>query len=147
MQRSAPKRDTLTAPDGKINPARTQLLRSGGEPAILPENCIAMTTTRELAIPIPHEEIAAFCRKWGIKRLSFFGSIVRDDFDPERSDVDVLVELRPDTKARGLAYFGAEIELSEIFGRKVDLLQATELSRWMIKDVLAEAIEEYDEAS
>jgi predicted nucleotidyltransferase len=105
-----------------------------------------MTTTRELAIPIPHEEIAAFCRKWGIKRLSFFGSIVRDDFDPERSDVDVLVELRSDTKARGLEYFGAEIELSEIFGRKVDLLQPTELSRWMIKDVLAEAIEEHIEA-
>jgi uncharacterized protein len=82
-----------------------------------------MTTTRELAIPIPHEEIAAFCRKWGIKRLSFFGSIVRDDFDPERSDVDVLVELRPDTKARGLAFFGAEIELSEIFhGRKVEMM-------------------------
>ena len=102
-----------------------------------------MATIRELAIPIPHEEIAAFCRKWGIKRLSFFGSIVRDDFDPERSDVDVLVELRPDTKARGLAFFGAEIELSKIFARKVDLLQPTELSRWMIKDVLAEAVEEY----
>jgi hypothetical protein len=41
-----------------------------------------MTTTRELAIPIPHEEIAAFCRKWGIKRLSFFGSIV--DFKSSR---------------------------------------------------------------
>jgi len=106
-----------------------------------------MPTVRELAIPIPHEEIASFCRKWGIKRLSFFGSIVRDDFDPERSDVDVLVELKPDTKARGLAFFGAEIELSEIFGRKVELLQPTEISRWMIKDVLAEAIEEYDEAS
>jgi predicted nucleotidyltransferase len=105
-----------------------------------------MPTTRELAIPIPHEEIAAFCRKWGIKRLSFFGSIVRDDFDPERSDVDVLVELRPDTKARGLSFFGAEIELSEIFGRKVDLLKPTALSRWMVKDVLAEAVEEYVES-
>jgi predicted nucleotidyltransferase len=104
-----------------------------------------MPATRELAIPIPHEEIAAFCQKWGIKRLSFFGSIVRDDFDPARSDVDVLVELRPDTKARGLAYFGAEIELSEIFGRKVDMLKPVELSRWMIKDVLAEAVEEYVE--
>jgi predicted nucleotidyltransferase len=82
-----------------------------------------MTATRELAIPIPHEAIAAFCRKWGIKRLSFFGSIVRDDFDPVRSDVDVLVELRPDTKARGFAFFGAERELSEIFeGRKVEMM-------------------------
>src|SRR4051794_41952964 len=72
--------------------------------------------SRELAIPIPHEEIAAFCRKWGIKRLSFFGSIVRDDFDPERSDVDVLVELRPDTKARGLAFFGADQDQPQSFG-------------------------------
>ena len=40
-----------------------------------------MATVRELAIPIPHEEIAAFCRKWGIKRLSFFGSIWVDDKD------------------------------------------------------------------
>src|SRR4051794_12678344 len=88
-----------------------------------------MTTTRELAIPIPHEEIAAFCRKWGIRRLSFFGSIVRDDFDPERSDVDVLVELRPDTKARGLAFFGAEQELSEIFeGRKVEMMTRARVS-------------------
>jgi predicted nucleotidyltransferase len=105
-----------------------------------------MATTRELAIPIPHEAIAAFCQKWGVRRLSFFGSIVRDDFDPERSDVDVLVELRPDTKARGFAFFGAQDELSEIFGRKVDLLKPVELSRWMIKDVLSEAVDEYVEA-
>jgi uncharacterized protein len=106
-----------------------------------------MGTTRELAIPIPHEAIAAFCRKWGVRRLSFFGSVVRDDFDPERSDVDVLVELRPDTKASGFAFFGAQDELSEILARKVDMLTPTEVSRWMIKEVLAEAIDEYDEAS
>ena len=105
-----------------------------------------MATTRELAIPIPHEAIAAFCRKWGVRRLSFFGSVVRDDFDPERSDVDVLVELRPDTKAKGLSFFGAERELAALLGRKVDLLEPVELSRWMIKDVLSEAIEEYVEA-
>ncbi len=105
-----------------------------------------MATTHELAIPIPHEEIAAFCRKWGIKRLSFFGSIVRDDFDPERSDVDVLVEFKPG-QTPGWAIVSAEGELAKMFGRKVDLLQPTELSRWVIKDVLAESVEEYDEAS
>ena len=105
----------------------------------------AMTTTRELAIPIPHEEIAAFCRKWGIKRLSFFGSIVRDDFDPERSDVDVLVQFRPD-QTPGWAISSAESELAEIFGRKVDLRTSNEFSRWMIKDVMAEVVDEYVEA-
>ena len=104
-----------------------------------------MPTTRELAIPIPHEEIAAFCRKWGIKRLSFFGSIVRDDFDPDRSDVDVLVELRPDTKARGFAFFGAERELSEIFdGRKVEMMTGVRDSVWpyVEPDIVVEYVEE-----
>jgi predicted nucleotidyltransferase len=102
-------------------------------------------TSRELAIPIPHEQIAVFCRKWGIKRLSFFGSIVRDDFDPERSDVDVLVELRPDTKARGLAYFGAARELSEIFdGRRVEMMTGVRdsIRPYVEPDIVVEYAEE-----
>jgi predicted nucleotidyltransferase len=96
-----------------------------------------VAASRQLAIPIPHEEIAAFCRKWGIRKLSFFGSVVRDDFDPARSDVDVLVELSPDTKARGLEYFGAEIELAEILGRKVDMLDRVRETVWpYVKDDL-----------
>jgi predicted nucleotidyltransferase len=104
-----------------------------------------MATTRELAIPIPHEDIAEFCRKWGVRRLSFFGSVVRDDFDPERSDVDVLVEFRPG-QTPGWAIVSAEGELATLFGRKVDLRTANELSRWMIKDVMAEVVDEYVEA-
>jgi predicted nucleotidyltransferase len=103
-----------------------------------------MPATRELAIPIPHEEIAAFCRGWGIRRLSFFGSIVRDDFDPERSDVDVLVEFKPG-QTPGWAIVSAEDELAKMFRRKVDLRTQQELSRWMIKDVLSEAVDEYVE--
>jgi len=105
-----------------------------------------MAATRELAIPIPHEAIAAFCRKWGVRRLSFFGSVVRDDFDPERSDVDVLVQFQPG-QTPGLAIVSAEDELAKILGRKVDMLTRAEVSRWMIKEVLAEAIDVYDEAS
>ena len=103
-----------------------------------------MPAARELAIPIPHERIAEFCRKWGIRKLSFFGSVVRDDFDPARSDVDVLVELRPDTKARGLAFIGAEIELSEIFGRKVDLVTNVREVLWpyVKDDLVLEYVEE-----
>jgi predicted nucleotidyltransferase len=105
-----------------------------------------MAATRELAIPIPHDAIATFCRKWGVRRLSFFGSVVRDDFDPERSDVDVLVEFQPG-QTPGWSIVSAENELAEILGRKVDLLTRAEVSRWMIKEVLAEAIDVYDEAS
>ena len=104
-----------------------------------------MPTVRELAIPIPHEEIAAFCRKWGVRRLSFFGSVVRDDFDPERSDVDVLVEFRGHTP--GMKFFwDVPNELAAILGaRKVDLVTFDSLSRWLSKYVLAEAVEEYVE--
>lgn len=65
------------------------------------------------------EKIAAFCRRNGIKRLALFGSVLRDDFTSE-SDVDVLVEFEPD-KTPGLAFFTMQDELSEIYGRGVDL--------------------------
>lgn len=104
-----------------------------------------MPTTRQLAIPIPHDEIAEFCRKWGIRRLAFFGSVVRDDFGPE-SDVDVLVEFRDRTP--GLKFFyTVPSELSAILGgRPVDLHTFDSLSRYIIRDVMGEAVEEYVEA-
>jgi predicted nucleotidyltransferase len=48
-----------------------------------------------LPIAIDRERIAEFCRARGIRKLSLFGSVLRDDFDPARSDVDVLAELLP----------------------------------------------------
>jgi predicted nucleotidyltransferase len=103
-----------------------------------------MPAARELAIPIPHEQIAEFCRKWGIRKLSFFGSVVRDDFTAE-SDVDVLVEFRDRTP--GLAFFHTmPNELSEILGgRKVDVLTPDSLSNWMKREVAATAVTEYVE--
>ena len=105
---------------------------------------VAMTAARELAIPVSHEQVADFCRRWRIRRLSFFGSVVRDDFGPD-SDVDVLVEFRPESHI-SWNIVTAEQELSEIVGRRVDLRTPPELSRWMIKDVLREAVIEYVEA-
>ena len=49
----------------------------------------------ELPISIDREKLAAFCRARGIRKLSIFGSILRHDFDPVRSDVDMLAELLP----------------------------------------------------
>lgn len=104
-----------------------------------------MPAARELAIPIPHEEIAAFCRKWGIRRLAFFGSVVRDDFGPE-SDVDVLVEFYRE-RTPGLEFFwDIPNELSAILGgRHVDLSTPNSLSNWMRHEVAMTAVEEYAE--
>lgn len=123
------RRDTITAGAVDFNPA-TGIIAD-------------MPATRELAIPIPHEEIAAFCRKWGIRKLAFFGSVVRDDFGPE-SDVDVLVEFRDRTP--GLKFFWEmPNELSEILGRKVDVITPGGLGDWMRREVASTAVTEYVE--
>ena len=69
------------------------------------------------------EEIAELCRKHHVRRLAIFGSALRDDFDATQSDVDVLVEFAP---IGSDLYFDNKSDLlnglTEIFGRKVDLL-------------------------
>ena len=88
-------------------------------------------------IEVQGEEIAAFCRRNRIRRLAFFGSVLRDDFTPE-SDVDVLVEFEPGTRV-GLRFFALEQELSELLGRKVDLNTPGFLSKYFRDSVMAEA--------
>ena len=90
-----------------------------------------------LKIEVPKEEIAAFCRRHHIRKLAFFGSVLRDDFTPD-SDVDVLVEFEPG-HAPGLAFFTMQRELSEILGRKADLNTAQDLSPYFRQEVLDEA--------
>lgn len=92
-------------------------------------------------IDVPQAEIAEFCRKHHIRRLSLFGSVVRDDFSPE-SDVDVLVEFEPG-RAPGLDFFTMEAELSKILGRKVDLNTRDWLSKYIREQALAEAEVQY----
>ncbi len=75
----------------------------------------------ELPIQIDRERIARFCRERGIRKLSLFGSVLHGDFDPQRSDVDVLAEFEPGVlKQVGFDYFGYGQELAAILGRKVD---------------------------
>jgi hypothetical protein len=92
-------------------------------------------------IAIDREKIAEFCRHHHIRRLSLFGSVLRDDFGPD-SDVDVLVEFETG-HVPGLAFFGMEAELSQILGRKVDLSTLQFLSRYFRDEVLNEAQEQY----
>ena len=78
-------------------------------------------TTADLPIAIDRELIARFCRDRGIRSLSLFGSVLRDDFDPARSDIDVLAEFAPGAlRGVGLRYFGFAEELGAILGHRVD---------------------------
>ena len=81
----------------------------------------------EPKINLPIQEIENFCERNHIKRLSLFGSVVRDDFTPE-SDVDVLVEFESG-KVPGLKFFSMGDELSSIIHRKVDFISRSAVVR------------------
>ena len=90
-------------------------------------------------IPINEAVVASLCRKYGIKELSLFGSVLRDDFDPARSDVDVLVEFSPNSPVESLFdIIGVKHELSDILDRDVDLVEKRALSPY-IKDRVLES--------
>ena len=77
-----------------------------------------------LQIDIPYDEIRTFCEKWGLSRMEVFGSAIRDDFDPDTSDVDLLAS-RPSPPTVRVSLFDEMRmieELAAIFGRKVDLV-------------------------
>ena len=99
----------------------------------------------ELPIQVDRESLAAFCRARGIRKVSLFGSVLRDDFEPTRSDVDVLVEFPP-ARIPGWEFFGWGEDLAPIFGRAVDLHTPESLSKFFRDEVLREALTVYEQA-
>ncbi len=79
-------------------------------------------------IDVSDEEIGDFCKRWKIVEFAFFGSVLTGDFGPD-SDVDVLVTFKPDHGWSLLDHVGMEEELSEILGRKVDLVSRHGIER------------------
>ena len=94
----------------------------------------------ELSIPINLEAVARFCREHGLRRLRVFGSVLRDDFDPARSDVDVIAEYLPG-RAPGWELIEHQDELSRIIGRPVDY--CTRLNRHVAEAIGAEFLTLY----
>lgn len=66
--------------------------------------------------------IAEFCRKWQIRELSVFGSVLREDFGPT-SDLDVLVSFEPGAPVDIDRLLDMKDELEALFGRSVDLVE------------------------
>jgi predicted nucleotidyltransferase len=68
-------------------------------------------------------ELTAACREFQVDRLEAFGSVVRTDFDPARSDVDLIVRFhQPGEKGYADRYLGLSERLEQILGRRVDLM-------------------------
>lgn len=87
--------------------------------------------------PVDPARLAEVCRRYGVAELAVFGSAVRGEIT-EKSDVDVLYELAPGTQL-GFGINRLEDELSELFGRPVDLVAKKALHRLLRDDVTAQA--------
>ncbi len=69
------------------------------------------------------EELKRLCVVYGVRRLDLFGSALTDRYDPDRSDLDFLVEFQTAAlSAYADAYFGLLEALGRLFGRPVDLV-------------------------
>lgn len=97
-----------------------------------------------LRIPLENSQLQDFCHRHFIRKLSVFGSALRDDFDEERSDIDFLVEFEPEYTPSLFEMVGMEDELSRIIQRKADLRTPQELSRYFRQEVINNALVQYD---
>jgi len=96
-------------------------------------------------IEIPADKVAEFCKRNRIRKLSLFGSVLRDNFRPD-SDIDLLAEFQAGAAPSLLDLARMERELSAILGgRKVDLRTPKELSRYFRDEILSTATVQYAE--
>ena len=80
----------------------------------------------QFGISLPTEALADFCRRWKVRELSLFGSVLRDDFRPD-SDVDVLVRFDEGAQWSSFDLITMTDELRLMFHREVDLVEADAL--------------------
>ncbi len=106
------------------------------EPARPPQQPVELKAGN---LEVPEEAVAGLCRRRHIRKLAFFGSVLREDFGPN-SDVDVLIEFEPGHEPGFFRLFDIEQELSAVLGgRKVDLRTPQDLSRYFRGEVIAGA--------
>ena len=98
---------------------------------------------RQLIIPLA--QLEKFCRPYPIRKLSLFGSALRENFGPD-SDIDILVEFEPEARIDFFDVVTIEMGLTEIMGRQVDLRTPEELSRYFRQEVLDRAEVLYERA-
>ncbi len=91
---------------------------------------------------IGKKRLKEFCEKNKIRKLSLFGSALRDELTNE-SDIDILVEFEQNRIPGLLKLAAIESDLTEFIGRKVDLRTPAELSKYFRDDILALAKELY----
>jgi len=97
-----------------------------------------------LKIDLPEDRIKEFCQRHRIRKLSLFGSVLREDFGPG-SDIDVLIEFETGAHVGLITLAGMEIELRHILGHKVEIHTAKGLSPYFRDQVLELAEVQYEQ--
>jgi predicted nucleotidyltransferase len=95
------------------------------------------------------EAIRALCREFGVTRLEVFGSVCTPEFDPDRSDIDFLIEYRDDYEFGPWMgrYFDLQEALAELLKSKVDLVMTRALrNRWFHREAAKTRTMVYDAA-
>lgn len=81
-----------------------------------------------LPIALPQRLLEDFCRRWKVRELALFGSVLRDDFRPG-SDIDVLVAFAPEARWSLFDMVEMQEALERIVGRKIDLVEREAVER------------------
>ena len=91
-----------------------------------------------LALAQPQlDAIAAACRRHHVARLHAFGSVLRPDFRPGESDIDLLVEFQPlDASTLYQTYFALLNDLRQGLASRVDLVMADAVRNPTIKKTI-----------
>lgn len=89
-------------------------------------------------INIPENELADLCRRYHVRELALFGSVLRDDFRDD-SDIDILVEFEPGAPIGLIEYIRLQNELTELLRRPVDLVEKPGLKRFLRDSVIESA--------
>ncbi|MDN5849765.1 MAG: nucleotidyltransferase domain-containing protein [Nitrococcus sp.] len=69
------------------------------------------------------DSISTLCRRYGVRKMEVFGSLLREDFDAETSDVDVLVVFEPGLSDSFRNFLDLKDALEALFNRRADLLE------------------------
>ena len=93
-------------------------------------------------IAVPNKQVADLCRRYQVRSLALFGSVLRDDFRPD-SDVDILVDFNANAQIGFVALARMERELADLLGRPVDLVPKPGLKPILRDQVLASMEEIY----
>lgn len=88
--------------------------------------------------------LSAICQRYGVRRLELFGSALRDDFDASTSDYDFFVDFGSQPPAGAFKrYMGLKFDLEALFGRPVDLVEASAVTNPYFLRATADRTEVY----